>query len=182
LHALNFDFLRNRLNRTFYETIKIEKENKQKAEDRMQKTETRNLQPGTSNQELATKNKQPDVGFTLLEIMIAVSIIAIVLVSVYKMQAQTISMNYSARFYATAPLLAQLKVGEVQIENLGKSVDDSGDFGDDFPGYRWNVVVEDVDSEGLGNISENLKRIDVNVSFNNDELTYRLRTYRFMQE
>jgi len=148
----------------------------------MQKTETRCLQPGTSNQEPATKNKQPDVGFTLLEIMVAVSIISIVLVSVYKMQAQTITMNYAARFYATAPLLAQLKIAEVEIENLGGSADDSGDFGDEFPGYRWNVVIDDIDSELLGNIADNLKKIDINVSFNTDEFTYSLRTYRFIQK
>ena len=148
----------------------------------MQKTETRNLQPGTSNQEPATKNKQPDSGFTLLEIMVALSIIAIVLVSVYKMQAQTISMNYEARFYATAPLLAQLKIAEIELENPGEQTDNSGDFGDEFPGYRWNVVIDDIESELLGNIAENLKQINVNVSFNTDEFTYNLRTYRFMQD
>ena len=141
----------------------------------MQKTETRNSQP-------ATWNLQPDSGFTLLEIMVALSIIAIVLVSVYKMQAQTISMNYEARFYATAPLLAQLKIAEIEIENPGEQTDNSGDFGDEFPGYRWNVVIDDVESEPLGNIAENLKQINVNVSFNTDEFTYSLRTYRFMQE
>jgi len=141
----------------------------------MQKTEE-------GRQKTSPRDLNHDSGFTLLEIMVAVSIIAIVLVSVYKMQAQTISMNYAARFYATAPLLAQLKIAEVEIENLGKSADDSGDFGDEFPGYRWNVVVDDIESELLGNIAENLKKIDVNISFNNDELTYRLRSYRFIQE
>ena len=104
----------------------------------MQKTETRNSQP-------ATRNLQPDSGFTLLEIMVALSIIAIVLVSVYKMQAQTISMNYEARFYATAPLLAQLKIAELETENLEEQADDSGDFGDEFPGYRWKVVIDDIE-------------------------------------
>ena len=141
----------------------------------MQKTETRNSQP-------STRKLQPDSGFTLLEIMVALSIIAIVLVSVYKMQAQTISMNYEARFYATAPLLAQLKIAEIEIENPGEQTDNSGDFGDEFPGYRWNVVIDDIESELLGNIAENLKQIHVNVSFNTDEFTYNLRTYRFMQD
>jgi general secretion pathway protein I len=141
----------------------------------MQKTEIRNSRP-------ATRNLQPDSGFTLLEIMVALSIIAIVLVSVYKMQAQTISMNYAARFYATAPLLAQLKIAEVEIENPGEQTDDSGDFGDEFPGYRWNVIINDIESEPLGNIAENLKQINVNISFNTDEFTYTLRTYRFLQD
>ena len=141
----------------------------------MQKTKIRNSQP-------AARNLQPDSGFTLLEIMVAVSIIAIVLVSVYKMQAQTISMNHAARFDTTAPLLARLKLAEVEIESPGGQTDDSGDFGDEFPGYRWNVVIEDIESEVLENIADNLKQININVSFNTDEFTYRLRTYRFMQE
>jgi len=141
----------------------------------MQKTKIRNLQP-------ATRNLQPNSGFTLLEIMVALSIIAIVLVSVYKMQAQTISMIYASKFYATAPLLAQLKIAEVEIENPGEQTDDSGDFGDEFPGYKWNVIINDIESESLGNMAENLKQIKVNISFNTDEFTYTLRTYRFMQD
>ena len=141
----------------------------------MQKIKIPNSQP-------STWNLQPDSGFTLLEIMVALSIIAIVLVSVYKMQAQTISMNHEARFYATAPLLAQLKIAEVEIENPGEQTNDSGNFGDKFPGYRWNVVINDIESESLGNIAENLKQINVNVSFNTDEFTYSLRTYRFLQD
>jgi general secretion pathway protein I len=141
----------------------------------MQKTKICNPQP-------ATRNLQPDSGFTLLEIMVALSIIAIVLVSVYKMQAQTISMNYEARFYATAPLMAQLKIAEVELESPGEQADASGDFGDEFPGYRWNVVINDIESESLGNMAENLKQINVDVSFNTDEFIYNLRTYRFMQD
>jgi general secretion pathway protein I len=133
-------------------------------------------------QTAATRDLHRDCGFTLLEIMVAVSIIAIVLVSVYKMQAQAITMNYSARFYATAPLLTQLKMAEIQIENLREMADDSGDFGEEFPGYRWNVVIDDIESDLLGSMAENLKKIDVNVSFNTDELTYNLRAYKFMQE
>jgi general secretion pathway protein I len=114
--------------------------------------------------------------------MVALSIIAIVLVSVYKMQAQTISMNYEARFYATAPLLAQLKIAEVEMENSDEQTDESGDFGDEFPGYRWNVIINEIESEPLGYIAENLKQINVSISFNTDEFTYTLRTYRFLQD
>ena len=125
---------------------------------------------------------QTDFGFTLLEIMVAVSIIAIVLVSVYKMHAQTLSMNYTARFYTTAPLLAQRKMAELEITSLKDLAEDAGDFGDDFPNYRWNVAVNDVESEALGQNAANLKKIDVTIALNNDELTYSLRTYKLYRE
>ena len=88
----------------------------------------------------AAQSLQPQKGFTLLEVMVALSIIAIVLVSVYKMHAQTVSMNNEVRFYATAPMLAQIKIAEIESENLKDIGDDSGDFGDEFPDYRWNIV------------------------------------------
>jgi len=133
----------------------------------------------TSNLQRRTRNLQSDFGFTLLEIMVAVSIIAIVLVSIYKMQAQTISMNYEARFYATAPMLAQFKMTEQETKSLEDLTSDSGNFGDDFPGYSWSMAVDDVESEALGNTAKDLKKIDVTIFLNNDEFTYSLRTYRF---
>ncbi|MES0448056.1 MAG: prepilin-type N-terminal cleavage/methylation domain-containing protein, partial [Desulfobacterales bacterium] len=150
----------------------IEKENNLKPEDRMKNKATGNLQR-------RTRNLQSDFGFTLLEIMVSVSIIAIVLVSIYKMQAQTISMNYEARFYATAPLLAQSKMTEQETKSLEDLTSDSGNFGDDFPGYSWSMAVDDVESEALGNTAKDLKKIDVTIFLNNDEFTYSLRTYRF---
>jgi len=133
----------------------------------------------TCNLQRQTRNLQSDFGFTLLEVMVAVSIIAIVLVSIYKMHAQTISMNYEARFYAHAPLLAQFKMAEQEIKSLEDLTGDSGNFGDDFPGYRWNVAIDDVESEALGDTAKDLKKIDVTVFLNNDEFTYSLRTYRY---
>ena len=95
------------------------------------------------------------------------------------MQAQTISMNYEARFYVTAPLLAQFKMTEQETKSLEDLTSDSGNFGDDFPGYSWSMAVDDVESEALGNTAKDLKKIDVTIFLNNDEFTYSLRTYRF---
>lgn len=121
-------------------------------------------------------------GFTLLEVMVALSIIAIVLVSVYRMHAQTVSMNNEVRFYATAPMLAQRKMAEIESESLKDMGDDSGDFGDEFPDYRWNIVIDDVESTTLGNIAKNLKKVDLLISFNNDEFTYSLRNYKYLKD
>jgi len=121
-------------------------------------------------------------GFTLLEVMVALSIIAIVLVSVYRMHAQTVSMNNEVRFYVTAPILAQIKMAEIKSESLEDIGDDSGDYGDEFPDYRWNMVIDDVESTALGNIARDLKKIDLLISFNNDEFTYNLRAYKYFKD
>lgn len=130
----------------------------------------------------AAQGLQPQRGFTLLEIMAALSILAIVLVSVYKLHAQTVAMNNEVRFYATAPMLAQLKMAEVESESPEDLGDDSGDFGDEFPNYRWNIVIDDVESTALGNIAQDLKKIDLLISFNNNEFTYSLRNYKFLKD
>ena len=144
------------------------------------------LQKGRRKSVVDQKQRTPGFhrlnrGFTLLEIMVAISIIAIVLVSVYKMHAQTVSMNNEVRFYTTAPMLAQLKMAEIESERLEDMGDDSGAFEDDFPDYRWNVVVDDVESTALGNIAKDLKKIDLLISLNNDEFIYNLRTYKYLK-
>jgi prepilin-type N-terminal cleavage/methylation domain-containing protein len=45
--------------------------------------------------------------FTLLEVMVALCILAIVLLSVYRLHSQTISAEHRGRFYTQAPLLAR---------------------------------------------------------------------------
>jgi len=133
-------------------------------------------------EQTAALSPQPQRGFTLLEIMVALSIIAIVLVSVYRMHAQTISMNNEVRFYATAPMLAQIKMAEIESESLEDMGDDSGDFGDEFPNYRWNIVIDDVESTALENIIKDLKKIDLLISSNNDTFIYNLRAYKYLKD
>lgn len=127
------------------------------------------------------KNK-PDSGFTLLEIMVAISIIAIALIAVYRLYAQTLSMNQYQIFNTQAPMLAQKKMAELFNLSSNELVDDGGGFGDDFEGYTWKTAVESVSSEMLGDMAEDLKRIDLTISFNSGERTYRLRAYRFVED
>lgn len=122
---------------------------------------------------------KPEPGFTLLEIMVSVSIVAIVLVSVFKMHAQTIWMSNTIKFHATAHLLAQQKLAEFETISSHQQISDSGDFGDEFPGYAWHLSVDDIDSELLGSVAEDLKRVDVTVTFKQNENSYQIRAYRF---
>jgi len=148
----------------------------------MKKAVNHHLRRAMTARQTAAHNLQTQKGFTLLEVMAALSIIAIVLVSVYRMHAQTVSMNNEVRFYATAPMLAQIKMAEIESENLKDIGDESGDFGDGFPDYRWNIVVDDVESTALENIAKDVKKIDLHISSNNDEFVYKLKTYKYLKD
>ena len=136
----------------------------------------------TSKQQTGVGDRQSASGFTLLEVMVAMAIMAIVLVSVYRMHSQTLTMNAAARFYTQAPMLAQSKLAQLVADSSGIIAGDSGDFGDKFPGYTWSIATDEVSSEALGEIAADLKRIDMTVSLNRDEYAYTVRTYRLMRE
>ena len=121
-------------------------------------------------------------GFTLLEVMIALAVMAIVLVSVYRMHSQSLTMNTAARFYTLAPLLAQNKMAELEMLSAEGFPEDSGDFGEQYPGYNWQTSLADVSSEVLGEVANDLKRIDLTISYNDNQFSHSLRTYRFQRQ
>jgi general secretion pathway protein I len=79
-------------------------------------------------------------------------------------------------------MLAQSKLAQLETASSGEITGDSGDFGENFPGYTWSISTDEVSSEALGEIAADLKRIDMKVSLNNDEYSYNIRTYRFFRE
>ena len=120
-------------------------------------------------------------GFTLLEVMIAMAIIAITLVVVFGSQSQSLSLANEAKFNTIAAFLAQSKMAEIEILNPEDLISDSGDFGEDFPGYIWQLSVGDVMFDRPENVSDHLKKIDLMISWGEDEqYQYRLRLYRFV--
>jgi general secretion pathway protein I len=115
--------------------------------------------------------------------MMAVSIIAIALTAVLGSQSQSVSLAGEAKFKTTAPLLAQTKMAEMEAMKPADLASDSGDFGDDFPGYTWTVTVGDVmfGSSVIG--SDYLRQIDLTVSWGQGEMyQYDLRLYRFLKK
>jgi len=84
-------------------------------------------------------------GFTLLEVMIALSILAIALTAVFLNQSQSISMECRTRFLTTASLLAQAKMAEIEATDLSNMNARQGDFGEDFPEYEWRISVADTE-------------------------------------
>lgn len=108
-------------------------------------------------------------GFTLLEVMVAVTIIAIALITLFGSQSQSVSLVCESRFYTTAPLLAQEKMSELLVAGLGDAADDSGDYGEDFPGYRWRVALISAGAGVSPGIAGLLKGVEVAVSWGKPE-------------
>lgn len=124
--------------------------------------------------------KRKSFGFTLLEVMVAMAIIAIALTAVLGSQSQSVSLASEAKFNTTAPLLAQSKIAEIEVAEQDDLAGGSGDFGEDFPDYTWELSMEDIVFEEPENVSDLLKRIDLKVSWGEEkQYQYHLRLYRF---
>ena len=102
-----------------------------------------------------TQNKAN--GFTLIEVMIAMAILAIALVAVFQLQSQSISMSTDSRFMTTAAMLAQSKMVEVEAGSTLTSHKEDVDFGLDYPQYTWHLEVGDTQLQQF-------KKIEVTVT------------------
>ncbi len=127
-------------------------------------------------------------GFTLLEVMISVSIIAFIFVSIFRLQSGTIDLALSGKFNSIAPMLAKKLLNDAgsDLENWSEF---QGDFGDKFPGIHWRMDV----SESLFEIDDfikednqaRFKKIQIEIiksSGSSDSKTYKITTWRFVDE
>ena len=96
-------------------------------------------------------------GFTLMEVMIAMTILAIALVAIFQSQSQSISMSTDSRFMTTASFLAQSKMVEVEAASTLDNQTKDGDFGPDYPEYTWHLEVGDTQLPQF-------KKIDITVT------------------
>lgn len=119
-------------------------------------------------------------GFTLLEVMIAVALVAIALTTLLASQSQSVSFANSAKFETMAALLAQSKMSEIAMLDANSLNSDSGDFGDDYPGYAWESNVSNISIEGMDDISDYLKQVDLTISWG--VFTYNVRLYQYVAE
>ena len=119
-----------------------------------------------------------DKGFTLLEVMVAVALIAIALTTLLASQSQSVSFANSAKFETMAALLAQSKMSEIELQDKDALSDDSGDFGDDYPGYAWEVSISEVYLGEVFDISDYLKQIDLTVTWG--VFSYNLRLFHYI--
>lgn len=84
-------------------------------------------------------------GFTLLEVMVAMAILAMTLVAVYQLQSQSISLATESRFRTSAALLAQSKMADIEAAASLATRTEDGDFGPDYPQYSWRLEITDTE-------------------------------------
>mgnify|MGYP002388809192 FL=1 len=91
-----------------------------------------------------------DHGFTLLEIIICLGLIALVLVAVFHLQAQNLDLQSEAQFMTTATCLLQERLALIQSQENIEEGTNTGDFGKDYPDYTYKQEVSEVpDTETL---------------------------------
>jgi general secretion pathway protein I len=80
-------------------------------------------------------------GFTLLEVLISLAIIAIVLITCLRAQNQSIRLYHLSRDMTVATILARQKMGEIELAGFPELGGEEGDFEDQFPGFTWQKTV-----------------------------------------
>lgn len=112
-------------------------------------------------------------GFTLLEVMVAMAILAIALVAVLRSQAHTVFVAGEARLSTTASLLAQSKLAEIESNRQDST---QGDFGKDFPNYSWETSIRKTELKQL-------REVILTIQWQEQSLTreYKVSFYQYVE-
>jgi len=92
-------------------------------------------------------------GFTLLEVLVALAVLAVALVSLLGLQNRNLLLTMQAERLSTATLLAQEMLTRTQLEGPDAARVTSGDFSSlhpqQYPEFRWHRTVRPAPIEGL---------------------------------
>lgn len=107
-------------------------------------------------------------GFTLLEVMVAVGILAFALVTLLGAVNRNLVLTSNARNREVAAKLADDIVTRIQIEGLPQERQSSGNF-QDHPGFKWFISV---DPFNLGQLNARIKILRVLITWDDGEEVY----------
>lgn len=96
--------------------------------------------------------KKNNSGFTLLEVMVALLIIATSFIVLLHSRNQSVIAADYARHMTIATLLASEKMGEIDHGESLDAVEDAGNFGEEYPEYTWLTTVSDTAYEHVKEI------------------------------
>ena len=89
-------------------------------------------------------------GFSLFELLVAVSLIALSCIILFGVQADNVDRAAEARFYTQASMLAQQKLTQLNLQDFAGLTDASGDFGPTYPRMSWSLRVHVLTEEASG--------------------------------
>jgi type II secretory pathway pseudopilin PulG len=87
-------------------------------------------------------------GFMLLEVILAVALLAITMFAIIDSLGRCVAAAKSVQSYSVSEILIANKSFEFRTERGGDIFDQEGTF-NDYPGYSWSRRLEGTDSEGL---------------------------------
>jgi len=104
------------------------------------------------------RSNELNSGFTLLEVLVAVAILAIAMVAILKANVQSLDTLTRSRETSTASLLAASKLAEVEAAGAANWSELRGDFAEDYPDYTWEVETSSTEVEGLVRVAVIVQR------------------------
>ena len=110
--------------------------------------------PSLRGQAPGPKSKvQSPSGFTLLEVLVALAVLAVALVSLLGLQNRNLLLTMQAERLSTATLLVREMLTRTQLEGPEAARVTSGDFSSlhpqQYPEFRWHRTVRPAPLEGL---------------------------------
>jgi general secretion pathway protein I len=103
-------------------------------------------------------------GFTLIEVLATMMLMAIVLPVIMRGISMATRAASSAKRRTEAAALAEAKLGELISTGQWQNGSLSGDFGADWPGYRWQAQVQQFTQQDSD--QQLLQELDVHVTWN----------------
>jgi len=95
------------------------------------------------------KTVRPESGFTLIEVMVALVILATSLVALLGLLNRDLTISSQINSLTKATLLGRQRMSEVMTGDFPEVGEDSGNFGLSYPGYTWRQEITETDFEQI---------------------------------
>jgi general secretion pathway protein I len=92
-------------------------------------------------------------GFTLVEVIASLALVAAILPAAMAGVSLAMGLGNAARHRTEAGTLAHGELADAIATEDWTSGDSSGDFGEDWPDYTWELTVDDWEEVGVSQVS-----------------------------
>jgi len=124
-------------------------------------------------------------GFTLLEVLVAMVIMAVTLVTLLLMQSGTIRLAGAGRFTGMIPILAESVLADQPADTSG-FIRSSGDFGPEFENLEWTCTSKEITWDAPVDLSDQqlnrLNKIEITISAPGSGRSWSMISWRYQVE